>query len=70
MARRGPIAAVLFGGALAVSLLTVAPPAGASGISVKVSPAKALKNGQTVKVVGKGLPITTDGKVNDFFVDE
>jgi hypothetical protein len=60
----------MFGGALAVSLLTVAPPAGASGIVVKVSPAKGLKNGQTVKVVGSGLPVTTSGKKNAFFADE
>jgi hypothetical protein len=58
------------GGAFAVSLLALTPPAGASGIAVKVTPAKSLKNGQTVKVSGSGLPVTTNGKANAFFVDE
>ncbi len=67
---RARMGALLLGGAFAVSQLVVAAPADASGIAVKVSPAKSLKNGQTVKVTGTGLPVTTNGKANAFFVDE
>jgi hypothetical protein len=70
MRRRGQVAGLILGGAIVASVLTAAAPAGASGISVKVTPAKGLSNGQTVKVVGKGLPVTTKGKKNSFFVDE
>src|SRR5580700_7310843 len=70
MRRRGPIAVLTCVGAIALSLLTVVPPAGASGIQVKASPSKGLVNGQTIKVVGKGLPVTTKGKKNSFFADE
>jgi hypothetical protein len=70
MRRRSPIALLIFVGVVAVSLLTVAPPAGASGVQVKASPSKGLVNGQTIKVAGKGLPVTTNGKKNDFFADE
>jgi hypothetical protein len=63
----------LLGGAAALSLMTVvsvATPAGASGISLKVSPEKGLSDGQVVKVSGSGLPVTTKGKKNSFFLDE
>src|SRR5580704_9122734 len=70
MQRRGQVAGLILGSAIAASLLVAAPPAGASGISVKVTPSKGLTNGETVKVVGKGLPVTTKGKKNSFFVDE
>jgi hypothetical protein len=71
--RRGRTTGLLAGGALALSLTTVmaaAAPAGASGVSVKVSPAKGLANGQVVTVSGAGLPATTKGKKNAFFIDE
>jgi hypothetical protein len=67
---RGRVAAILFGGAAAISLMTMAAPAGASGISLKASPSKGLTNGKTVKVTAKGLPVTTKGKKNSFFVAE
>jgi hypothetical protein len=71
--RRGHMVGLLAGGAAALSLTTVlaaAVPAGASGVSVKVSPAKGLANNQVVKVSGSGLPVTTKGKKNSFFLDE
>jgi hypothetical protein len=64
---------LLVGGVAALSLTTVmalAAPAGASGVSVKVSPAKGLANDQVVKVSGSGFPATTKGKKNSFFIDE
>jgi hypothetical protein len=67
MPRKGSLAVLVIG---ALALLVPAVPAGASGISVKVSPAKGLVNGQVVKVSGKGLPVTTKGKTNSFFADE
>ena len=64
---------MLVGGVASLSLAIVvagAAPAGASGVSVKVSPAKGLANGQMVTVSGTGLPVTTKGKKNSFFLDE
>ena len=63
----------MVGGVAALSFATVvtgAVPAGASTVSVKVSPAKGLANGQVVTVSGTGLPATTNGKKNSFFLDE
>jgi hypothetical protein len=71
--QRGRLTGILVGGAAALSLATVvagAVPAGASTVSVKVSPAKGLANGQVVTVSGTGLPATTKGKKNSFFLDE
>ncbi len=67
------MAGLVVGGVAAVSLasaVALAAPAGASGISLKVSPAKGLANNQVVKVSGSGLPVTTNGKKNSFFLDE
>jgi Neocarzinostatin family len=64
---------LLVGGVTALSLTTVmaaAGPAGASGVSVKVSPSKGLADGKVVTVSGTGLPATTAGKKNSFFIDE
>jgi Neocarzinostatin family len=64
---------LLVGGVAALSLAVVMAagvPAGASGVSVKVSPAKGLKNGKVVTVSGTGLPVATLGKKNSFFIDE
>jgi hypothetical protein len=71
--RRGRMAGLLGGGVAALSLTTMtamAMPAGASGVSLKVSPSKGLANSQVVKVSGSGLPVTTKGKKNSFFIDE
>jgi hypothetical protein len=68
--KRVRIVSGLLGGVLALSTLTAATAAGASGISIKVSPTSGLANGQTVKVAGKGLPLTTKGKPNSFFLDQ
>src|SRR5580698_3035129 len=70
---RSRMAGSLVSGVAALSLTTVmamAAPAGASGVSIKVSPAKGLANNQVVKVSGSGLPVTTKGKKNSFFLDE
>ncbi len=63
----GRIGAVVAGAALAVSIGSAA---GASSITIKVSPSSGLSNGQTIKVAGKGLPVTTNGKTNAFFISE
>ena len=70
---RGRMARLVVGGSAALSLATFmagAVPAGASGISIKVSPAKGLRNDQVVKVFGSGLPVVTNGKKNAFFIAE
>jgi Neocarzinostatin family len=64
---------LLVGGVAVLSLaaaMVAAVPAGASGVSVKVSPAKGLSNGKVVTVSGTGLPVATNGKKNAFFIDE
>jgi hypothetical protein len=71
--RRGRLTGLLAGGVSVVSLAALATgmaPAGAATVSVKVTPAKNLSNGKTVVVSGKGLPVTTNGKKNAFFIDE
>ena len=71
--QRGRLTGILVGGVGALSfamLVAGAVPAGASTVSVKVSPAKGLANGQVVTVSGTGLPATTNGKKNSFFLDE
>jgi hypothetical protein len=71
--QRGRMTGFLVGGVAALSLAVVvaaAAPAGASGVSVKVSPAKGLSNGKVVTVSGTGLPVTTNGKKNSFFLTE
>jgi neocarzinostatin family protein len=70
MKRQGTVAALILGGAVSIALSVAALPAGASGISVKASPAKGLSNGQTIKLTGKGLPYTSRLGKNTFFVDE
>lgn len=67
---RGRIAAVLLGGALVISSLTMATAAGAATISVKISPTSGLTTGQMVKISGKGLPTTAKGKSIAWFADE
>lgn len=67
------MAGILVGAVAALSLamvVTEAVPAGASTVSVKVSPGKGLANGQVVTVSGSGLPAITKGKKNSFFLDE
>ena len=64
---KGRIGAVVAGVALAISIGSAA---GASGVTIKVSPSSGLTNGQTIKVVGKGLPVKTNGKTNAFFISE
>jgi hypothetical protein len=71
--QRWRMTGLLVGGVSVLSLATfmaVAVPAGASAVSVKVSPAKGLSNGKVVTVSGTGLPLTTIGKKNSFFIDE
>ena len=72
--QRGRMTGLLVGGVAALSLAVVlaaaAPGRVLSGISVKVSPAKGLSNGKVVTVSGTGLPATTNGKKNSFFLTE
>ena len=55
------------GGAAALAAPT---PAGASGLSVKVSPNHGLANGQTVVITARGLARTADGKPLTWFAVE
>jgi hypothetical protein len=59
-------AAALLAGGL---VLAAALPAAAAP-SIRVQPANGLHNGQKVKVTGAGLPATTGGKANSFFITE
>ena len=55
--RRQRIASTLLGGAVALSLLALALPAGANpGYSIKVTPDTGLVKGETVTVTGSGFP--------------
>ena len=51
-------------------LLLGAAPAGASGISVKISPSKGLTNGKVVTITGKGLGKTAHGSSGTWFASE
>jgi hypothetical protein len=67
---RGKVGAALVAGLALASSLVLASPAGASGLSVKVSPSKGLTNGKTVTIVGTGLPKSADGTNGTWFADE
>jgi hypothetical protein len=66
------IAALLIGALYVAPLLAVAlaAPAGASGISVKVTPSRNLHKGEKLTVTGTGLPYATNGAPNMFFMAE
>jgi hypothetical protein len=67
---RRTVRALMGAGVAGVFVMALAGPAGASGIRVKVSPAKGLSNGQTVTITGKGLPKTPSGSTSTWFADE
>ena len=69
MHRRSAAAATL-GCLVAAAVLAVPLPAGASGVSVKVTPNRGLVDGQTVTITGRGLARTADGKPLTWFVAE
>jgi hypothetical protein len=52
------------------TLAPASPAAGASGISVKVTPDKGLVDGQAVTITGRGLARSSDGKPLTWFVAE
>ena len=69
--QRQRIASTLLGGAVALSLLALALPAGANpGYSIKVTPDTGLVKGETVTVTGSGFPLTTGGATNTYFMAE
>ena len=71
MMRRRRIASLLLGGAVALSLLALAPPAGANpGYSIKVTPDTGLVKGETVTVTGSGFPYSTSAGVETYFMAE
>jgi hypothetical protein len=71
MMRRQRIASALLGGAVALSLLALALPAGANpGYSIKVTPDTGLVKGETVTVTGSGFPSVTGGATNTYFMAE
>jgi hypothetical protein len=70
MQRFRKLVGVTCGVLMGMSVVAMASPAGASGVSVKVSPSKGLTNNETVKVTGKGFPYSTKGKPNSFFATE
>jgi hypothetical protein len=55
---------------LAATVLLGTAPAGASGLSVKVSPAKGLTNGKVVAITGKGLGKSAHGSTGTWFASE
>ena len=58
-------------GCLVAAAFVAAPlPAGASGVSVKVTPNRGLVNGQSVTISGRGLARTADGKPLTWFAVE
>jgi hypothetical protein len=67
---RGKVGAAVVACLAAAGSLALASPAGASGLSVKVSPSKGLTNGKTVTVAGTGLPKSADGTNGTWFADE
>jgi hypothetical protein len=64
------VAGLLGIGMAAVSTMGGAGPAGASGLTVKVTPSKGLTNGKAVTITGKGLPRSKHGLVNIWFASE
>jgi Neocarzinostatin family len=54
----------------ATLVLLSSSPAGASGLSVRVSPSRGLVNGQSVTISGRGLARTYAGKPLTWFVAE
>jgi hypothetical protein len=63
-------AAVLTAGVLCALALAASPPAGASGVTAKVSPNKGLVAHQSVTVSGKGLPRASGPNTQTWFVAE
>jgi hypothetical protein len=60
-------AAATLGCLVAAAVLTVPLPAGASGVSVKVTPNRGLVDGQSVTISGRGLARTAGGKPLTWF---
>jgi len=63
-------AAVTLGCLVGAAALAAPPLAGASGVSVKVSPNHGLANGQTVVITARGLARTSGGKPLTWFAVE
>jgi hypothetical protein len=66
---RSAVAASL-GCLVTAAVLAVPLPAGASGVSVKVTPNRGLVDGQSVAISGRGLARTADGKAVTWFAVE
>ncbi len=66
---RSAVAASL-GCLVAATVLAVPLPAGASGVSVKVTPNRGLVDDQSVAISGRGLARTADGKPLTWFAVE
>jgi len=60
-------AALTMGCLVGAAVLAGPPPAGASGLSVKVSPNRGLGDGQTVVITARGLTRTAAGKPLTWF---
>jgi hypothetical protein len=60
-------AAATLGCLVAAVVLAASPPAGASGVSVKVNPNRGLVDGQSVTISGRGLARTAGGKPLTWF---
>jgi hypothetical protein len=67
---RRSAATVIVGCIVGTAVLAGPPPAGASGLSVKVSPNRGLVNGQTVVITARGLARTAGGKTLTWFAVE
>ena len=67
---RRSAAAVIVGCFVGAAVLAAPPVAGASGVSVKVTPNHGLVNGQTVTITGRGLARSANGKPLTWFAVE
>jgi len=63
-------AAATLGCLVAAAVLAAPPPAGASGVSAKVTPDRGLVDGQSVTISGHGLARTASGKPLTWFAVE
>jgi hypothetical protein len=67
---RWPVAALAVAAPGAAAFVAEAAPAGASSVSVKVSPDRGLVNGQVVTISGHGLVRSYDGSPQTWFATE
>lgn len=68
--QRWPVALIALAGGVGAAIPSLPAQAGTPGVVVKVNPSQGLKPGQTVIVSGHGLPKSSGGKGQTWFVTE